>query len=65
MLTLVLAPAFSLHFLLQVVLFIAACGIVFWLLTKVKIPEPFNYVLYAALAGLALYVLFWLLGAVG
>lgn len=44
--------------LILAIILICACGIVFWFLSVVPIPAPFNYVLYAILAILALHLLF-------
>lgn len=63
MLTLALvAPTLTFHFFALVIVVLCACAIIFWLLAKVPIPEPFNYVLYAGLALIALWLLFGLLG---
>lgn len=57
-----LVPAFTFHTLAIVVLVIVACCIVFWLLSKAPVPEPFNYVLYGVMALVALWLLFSLVG---
>jgi hypothetical protein len=55
------APSLSFHFFAVIVVVLIAVCIVFWLLQKVPIPEPFNYVLWGVLALAALYLVFWLL----
>lgn len=47
---------------IYVIAFLCACAIVYWFLGQVKLPEPANYVVYAAIAILALLALVWLVG---
>jgi hypothetical protein len=65
MLMLVLAPTFTFHDFATLVAIIAAGAVLFWLIRKVGIPEPFNFVLYAVLALLAIWLIFWGLGRFG
>lgn len=58
---LLLAPAFTFQWFATAVIVLAACAIVLWLLSKVPVPEPLNYVVYAGLALLALWILFGVL----
>lgn len=55
---LVAEPAFTFRFFATVVLVIAAFAVLFWLLRKATIPEPFNLVVFAVMALLALWLLF-------
>ncbi len=57
-----LAPTLTFQWLAWVVIVLAAVCIVFWMLSKVPMPEPFNYVAYALLAIIALWLLFKLAG---
>lgn len=65
MLAAAIVPVLSLHFLVQLILILCVAGIIFWLLGKIPIPAPFNFVLYAVLAILAVIVLFQLAGRLG
>lgn len=56
-----LANPFSFQFVAMVILVICVFAIVFWFLRRVNIPEPFNYVLYAILALVAIWLLFYLI----
>ena len=63
MLTLaLLIPALTQEFFFHILLIVGCVAIVFWLLQKGKIPEPFNIVAWVVLAALAIYLLFYLLG---
>jgi hypothetical protein len=62
MLMLALLPALTREFFFHILLIIGCVAIVFWLLQKGKIPEPFNIVGWVVLAALAIYLLFYLLG---
>lgn len=57
-----LAEPFSFHLLATIVIVICVFAIVFWFLRKVAVPEPFNYVLYAVMALVAIWLLFYLVG---
>jgi hypothetical protein len=48
------------HIFVGLIFLIVAIGIVAWLLSKVPIPAPFSYILYAVIALVALFVLYWL-----
>jgi hypothetical protein len=64
MLALLSMPAWA-HTAAVVIAFVCAAAIVYWFVRAVKLPEPFNYVVYAAVAIGALFALVWLVGQVG
>jgi predicted membrane channel-forming protein YqfA (hemolysin III family) len=55
----------DLHMILVLIFLIAVAAIVFWFLARVPIPEPFNYIVYAVIAIVAIIVLGNLLGVWG
>lgn len=55
----------DMHIILVIIFLVAAAAILFWFLQQVTIPAPFNIILYAVLAMLALYILGSLLGVWG
>jgi len=55
-------PQLTLAFALHILLIIGVALIIWWLISKEKLPEPFNIVGYVAMAALGIYLLFYLLG---
>lgn len=60
---LLLAPTLTWSWLATLILILVALGIVFWVLQKLPIPEPFNYVVYGIIALIALWFLFQVVGS--
>lgn len=55
----------DMHIIGYLIFLICAAAIIFWLLSKIPLPEPFNYIVYGVLALVALYILGSLLGIFG
>jgi hypothetical protein len=57
-------PALTFHFFAVVVVVVAAFCVIAWMLQKASVAPPLSYVVYAVIALVALWLLFWLLGNV-
>lgn len=55
----------DMHIIGVIIFFVAAAAILYWFLSKVSIPAPFDIILYAVLAFVALYLLGSVLGMWG
>jgi len=55
-----LVPALNFHFFAVIAVIVCAAAICFWFLRTVKIPEPFNYIVWLVCALVALYIVFWI-----
>lgn len=51
--------------IINLIVLIVVIGIVCWLMSKMPIPEPINYVVYGLLAILAIWILFSITGSHG